>query len=115
VAPLRFGAGLKGKVLEAWAHGLPCAMTSVAAEGLPIAGFLSATVEDDVRDLAQLIVSLHGDKVRNTKLAAAARLVLRAHFTRKRTDEALAAATAEPGQAEGIVLPKRRSVSRADR
>jgi O-antigen biosynthesis protein len=115
VAPLRFGAGLKGKVLEAWAHGLPCVMTPVAAEGLPIAGLLAEAMAEDVRGLAQLIVSLHSDKVRNTKLAGAARGVLRAHFTRKRTDEALAAAIVVPGQREGIVLPMRRSVSQVDR
>ncbi|MBF0859144.1 glycosyltransferase [Gluconobacter sp. LMG 31484] len=34
VAPLRFGAGIKGKVLEAWAVGLPIVMTPIAAEGL---------------------------------------------------------------------------------
>ncbi|MGC8475665.1 MAG: Hint domain-containing protein, partial [Acetobacteraceae bacterium] len=34
VAPLRFGAGIKGKVLASLAAGLPCAMTPVAAEGL---------------------------------------------------------------------------------
>jgi glycosyltransferase involved in cell wall biosynthesis len=115
VAPLRFGAGLKGKVLEAWAHGLPCAMTPVAAEGLPIVVPLTETVAEDVRSLAQLIVSLHGDKARNAKLSSAARMVLRAHFTRKRTDEALAAAIEAPGRPERIVLPMRRSVSRADR
>ena len=37
LAPLRFGAGLKGKVLEAWAHGLPVVTTSIGAEGLSVA------------------------------------------------------------------------------
>src|SRR5262249_12332773 len=34
VAPLRFGAGVKGKVLESFAAGLPCVMSPVAAEGI---------------------------------------------------------------------------------
>lgn len=33
LAPLRFGAGLKGKILEAWQHGLPVVTTPVGAEG----------------------------------------------------------------------------------
>jgi hypothetical protein len=33
LAPLRFGAGVKGKVLEAMGYGLPVVMTPVAAEG----------------------------------------------------------------------------------
>ena len=34
LAPLRFGAGLKGKVVDAWAHGLPVCTTPVGAEGM---------------------------------------------------------------------------------
>lgn len=34
VAPLRYGAGIKGKVLEAWACGTPVAGTRMAFEGL---------------------------------------------------------------------------------
>src|SRR5947209_19318347 len=36
VVPLRYGAGLKGKVLDSFAHGLPCVMSEVAAEGLDL-------------------------------------------------------------------------------
>lgn len=34
VAPLRFGGGMKGKVLEALRHGVPCVTTSVGVQGL---------------------------------------------------------------------------------
>ena len=34
LAPLRYGAGLKGKVLDAWLHGMPVVTTPVGAEGL---------------------------------------------------------------------------------
>jgi len=33
LAPLRFGAGLKGKVVEAWARGTPVVTTPIGAEG----------------------------------------------------------------------------------
>ncbi|GAB4821957.1 hypothetical protein N2152v2_009003 [Parachlorella kessleri] len=33
-APLRFGAGLKGKVVDSWWHGLPVCTTPVGAEGM---------------------------------------------------------------------------------
>jgi glycosyltransferase involved in cell wall biosynthesis len=35
IAPLRFGAGVKGKVLEALHVGTPIIVTSVAAQGIP--------------------------------------------------------------------------------
>src|SRR5262249_26897265 len=34
VAPLRFGAGVKGKIVTSLAHGVPCVATPVAAEGM---------------------------------------------------------------------------------
>lgn len=37
LAPLRFGAGLKGKILEAWAHGAPVVTTPIGGEGFDAA------------------------------------------------------------------------------
>ncbi|ULC58848.1 glycosyltransferase family 4 protein [Flaviramulus sp. BrNp1-15] len=34
LAPLRFGAGLKGKLIDAMQNGTPCVMSSVASEGM---------------------------------------------------------------------------------
>ncbi|WP_179020322.1 glycosyltransferase [Winogradskyella forsetii] len=34
LAPLRFGAGLKGKLIDAMQNGTPCVMTEIAAEGI---------------------------------------------------------------------------------
>ena len=34
IAPLLSGAGIKGKVLSALAHGVPCVLTPTAAEGV---------------------------------------------------------------------------------
>lgn len=45
IAPLRFGAGLKGKVVEAMRHGVPVVTTSIGAQGLRDATCLS--VADD--------------------------------------------------------------------
>lgn len=50
LAPLRFGAGLKGKLVDAMQNGTPCVMTSIAAEGmfdkLPPNGFIEDTKEE---------------------------------------------------------------------
>jgi glycosyltransferase involved in cell wall biosynthesis len=47
VAPLRFGAGVKGKVLDSLASGVPCVMSPVAAEGLALPPALQDLVGQD--------------------------------------------------------------------
>jgi glycosyltransferase involved in cell wall biosynthesis len=91
VAPLRYGAGIKGKVLDAWAAGLPCAMTPVAAEGFTLDTTLAATVAGDVEGLARLILDLHADAARNAAAARAGRAALRLGFSHRAVDAALAA------------------------
>jgi GT2 family glycosyltransferase/glycosyltransferase involved in cell wall biosynthesis len=69
VVPLRYGAGIKGKVLESLAHGLPCVMTSIAAEGLELPEDLSWLVADDPATFAAKVVRLHEDEAFNLALA----------------------------------------------
>jgi glycosyltransferase involved in cell wall biosynthesis len=75
VAPLRFGAGVKAKVLDSMAAGVPCVMTPIAAEGLGLPPLLQAMVGADAAALAALICGYHGDATRH-KAAAQAGLAL---------------------------------------
>lgn len=59
VAPLAFGAGLKGKVIDSFAAGVPCICTPVAAEGLELPPSLAALIGQTTEKIADLIVSLH--------------------------------------------------------
>ena len=59
VAPLRFGAGIKGKVLEAMYHGVPIVTTTTGAQGFSDAGFLH--VSDDAVEMAALVGRLLSD------------------------------------------------------
>jgi glycosyltransferase involved in cell wall biosynthesis len=102
VAPLRFGAGLKGKVLEAWAAGVPCVLTPVAAEGLPLPGELAGTVADGAPALARLILDLHADTGRADRLSRAGCTVLRRDFSRKREAAELAAVVAPTRPAASV-------------
>lgn len=62
LAPLRIGAGLKGKLAESMCCGTPSVTTSIGAEGmhnsLPWNGFIS----DDPHEFAQLAVTLYQDE-----------------------------------------------------
>jgi len=63
LAPLRFGAGLKGKMLDAAQCGLPAVTTSVGAEGLYAnQTHITAHVSDDFTDFAQHAVNLHNQE-----------------------------------------------------
>lgn len=61
IAPLRFGAGLKGKVVEAMRHGVPCVATRVGAQGFGDAE--SLRVADDPAAIADAVVALGRDDV----------------------------------------------------
>ena len=61
VAPLRYGAGVKGKVLTSFAGRTPCVMTPVAAEGLDLPPQLRGLVAENSAGLASLIVRVHAD------------------------------------------------------
>jgi glycosyltransferase involved in cell wall biosynthesis len=73
VAPLRFGAGVKGKIAEALAHGVPVVTTTIGAEGMDLVDGEHALVVDDAAGIADAIVRLHTDGALWTALAAAGR------------------------------------------
>jgi len=60
VVPLRVGAGVKGKVVEAAYYQIPLITTTIGAEGLSTeeGAFL---VEDDTQKMAQLVIDLYED------------------------------------------------------
>ena len=59
LAPLRFGAGLKGKLLESIFYGLPSITTSIGAEGIESADLWPGNVSEDMHDFAEQAVQLH--------------------------------------------------------
>jgi glycosyltransferase involved in cell wall biosynthesis len=72
IAPLRFGAGLKGKVGESLAAGVPVVGTTIAAEGFdrPERGML---VADDAAGFAQAVMRLESDDELWARLSAGGR------------------------------------------
>ncbi len=62
VAPLRFGAGINGKVGESLANGLPVVTTSLGAKNFGIRHEEEAMIADTPHDLAEAIVRLYRDR-----------------------------------------------------
>ncbi len=61
VAPLRYGAGAKGKVASSLAMGVPCAATPIATEGMRIGEQDGVLVAADPAGLATALIRLHTD------------------------------------------------------
>ena len=62
VAPLRFGAGLKGKIGQSLEFALPVVTTSIGAEGFGFADGSDALIADHAADFARAVLSLNRDR-----------------------------------------------------
>ena len=61
IAPLRYGAGVKGKINEAMNYGVPVVATACAVEGMKLNPEEGALVADSAEAFATAIVRLHRD------------------------------------------------------
>ncbi len=76
VAPLRFGAGVKGKITQCLAMGLPVVTSSVGAEGLDVVDGQSILVADQPSEIAARIVDCYRDDELWRRISAAGQAVI---------------------------------------
>ncbi|MBN8923476.1 MAG: hypothetical protein BGP10_05695 [Rhodanobacter sp. 68-29] len=81
LAPLRYGAGVKGKVNMAMSHGLPVVATSLAAEGMSLVDGENVLLADDSGNFASAILRLYDDPRLWLKLSDGALENVREHFS----------------------------------
>jgi glycosyltransferase involved in cell wall biosynthesis len=62
VAPLRFGAGMKGKIGQSMSLGLPVVTTPVGAEGMHLTNGETVLIAEQPQDFAAAIVRLYRDE-----------------------------------------------------
>jgi glycosyltransferase involved in cell wall biosynthesis len=82
LAPLRFGAGIKGKVNQALARGLPVVATSCAIEGMFLIDGEDVLCADTAEQFADAIVRLYRDPALWQILRQAGFENTRRHFSR---------------------------------
>ncbi|MEZ4793029.1 MAG: glycosyltransferase [Gelidibacter sp.] len=80
LAPLRFGAGLKGKLIDAMTNGTPCVMTPLAAEGMFGSFEPNGFIEDDFKQFANKTIELYNDRIFWNGMQKNGFLVLNARF-----------------------------------
>jgi glycosyltransferase involved in cell wall biosynthesis len=61
VAPIRYGAGVKGKIIHSMSYGLPVVTTTIGAEGLGLESGTHAFIADSVEAFAERILQLYRD------------------------------------------------------
>ena len=80
VVPLRYGAGVKGKVVEAIYNGAPIVTTSVGSEGIPgVEDVL--LVRDEPEEFADAVVTLYQDETELWRLSEKTQEYIRNHFS----------------------------------
>lgn len=88
VSPLRYGAGIKGKVIGSLQAGVPVVTTSTGNEGIDLRHGTEALIADTAPDIADAILLLWRDRERASSLGVAGL----AHLRESYSAEAAAAA-----------------------
>jgi len=81
VAPLRYGAGVKGKVNLSMAHGQPVVATACAVEGMHLRAGEDVLVADAAQAFADAVLRLYGDQALWQQLAANGLRNVERHFS----------------------------------
>lgn len=81
VCPLRTGAGLKNKILEGMAVGLPIVGTSLAFDGIEVSDEQDVLFADTTSDFVSVINRLAADSVLRTRLAKQGRIIVDEKYT----------------------------------
>jgi len=85
VAPLRYGAGMKGKIGQSMAYGLPVVSTGIGAEGIGLEDGISALIADDSKSFAEAVIRLYTDESLWRRCSEKAFEVIESNYT----DEAI--------------------------
>jgi len=86
VAPLRYGAGMKGKIGEAMAHGRPVVTTSIGAQGMGLKDRVNIMIADSPEEFANSVIEL----MQNEQLYKTIQLNAVKHLENNYTEEQVA-------------------------
>ncbi len=81
IAPLRYGAGVKGKINTAMSYGLPVVATTMAVEGMHFRAGEDVMVADTAADFADAVLSLYADETLWNRLSRNGLANVEKHFS----------------------------------
>jgi GT2 family glycosyltransferase len=114
VVPLRYGSGIKGKVVQAIQHALPCVTTSIGAEGLDLPAQSSVLVADDPEAIVCGLQALSEDARLWADTSARAERIFEDRFSQRIFEGRLNSLMAQL-EADGALTPQARPSSAAAR
>ena len=82
IAPLRYGAGIKGKIIEAAYNQIPMITTSIGGEGLD-KSTEAFIIEDDATKMSEIISNLYVNFSRLKEMSDAGILLIKKYFSKK--------------------------------
>lgn len=83
LSPLRFGAGLKGKFIDAMQAGTPCVTTKTGAEGISGDLSWSGKIVESPKEIAEVAVDLYQNKSQWQKAQQAGFEIIKQRFQKK--------------------------------
>jgi glycosyltransferase involved in cell wall biosynthesis len=83
ISPLRFGAGIKGKLLEAMIMQTPSVTTTIGSEGMHHDLPWSGVVENEPQQFADAAVALYQNKSLFTQAQTAGNTILKTHYDKQ--------------------------------
>jgi len=86
LAPLRFGAGIKGKLLESMQFGTPNVTTSTGAEGMFGTMAWNGAIADSPKDFAEKAIMLYDNKITWQEAQQNGYSILNSRFTKDKFD-----------------------------
>src|SRR5262249_10134003 len=109
--PLRYGAGIKGKVVMSLSFGVPAVTTSVAAEGMGLRHGQEVLIADDPQAFAGAVVRLYGDKELWGRLSAGGMEFVRCQYSPEAGQRHVRAILAGLGLAAAAACPPPRPLA----
>lgn len=98
VVPIRAGAGIRIKIIDALAAGLPVVSTRIAAEGIEVKNREEILIEDKEKDFAKAVVNILKKRELAKKLSLNGRELIKGKYNQKKAQKALEQIYSEKGK-----------------